>query len=188
MSDKRPISAPGPITTLVRTQKQENDADLKRFGYAPGNYSGTCIHGPHLMENVDKRAVRCREHAIFLMHQQLLILEIDNAEKAKEIDGLKQRLDFRVKELLQAASREVIRRREINAHRMKLIGFVLKARDQFRFYERNHTLKAQKMGPLGRSTPERDAVLEKASVNDQFANEADEVVLWESPTGAMGTP
>lgn len=173
-----------------QTPEQENDLFLRKYGYAPGNYLRTCIHGSHPMKNVDKRARRCREHAIFLLHQQLLILEIDNAEKAKEIASLKERLDFRVRELIQAASREVIRRREINAHRMVLMTLLLKLRDVLRGYAKNHRDKVHTLegNKFNRDREVIHTTMKKAKRNDQLADEIDEALLWESPTGAMGTP
>jgi hypothetical protein len=107
----------------------------------------------------------------------------------------------RVTELLRANSEQVIRRREINAHRMKLLEYVSKARDQFRFYARSHREKIPKFEAQMRNyNPETDinsiiemeeqisATLEKSRVNEQLADEADAVILWESEPGAMGRP
>lgn len=84
--------------------------------------------------------------------------------------------DSRISELLRANSVEVIKRREINAHRKVLMEFVQKARNQFRFYAQNHRAKG---------TVDAD---KKAVVNDQLATEADQALTWECEPGAMGKP
>lgn len=44
--------------------------DLRRFGYAPGNYMGTCLAGNHTMTGLDKRATCCLECAERLLAEQ----------------------------------------------------------------------------------------------------------------------
>lgn len=185
MSDKRPITEPGPISALESTPTQINDQSLKPFGYAPGNYMGTCRVGHHQMHDVDKRASCCREHAIFKLHQEYLIVSNDNRKVRLELTQLKETHDKRVRELLQAASREVIRRREINAHRIMLLGFVIKACKQLRFYAHNHREKVFTQKLTAQQIMDTQ---EKARVNDNLAQEGEEAAIWESPTGAMGTP
>lgn len=97
-------------------------------------------------------------------------------ELAEQIAEALEFHDARVTELLKAASTEVIKRREINAHRLKLMDYVRNAGNKFRFYARNHRAKG---------TLEAD---EKAQVNDMMADQADRAILWESPPGEMGRP
>jgi hypothetical protein len=92
--------------------------------------------------------------------------------------------DKRVTELIRATSREVIKRREINAHRIILMTLVAKLRDVLRGYARNHRGK-----DFSRMTATQiKDTLKKARANDQLSNECDEAMLWEPEPGAMGRP
>jgi hypothetical protein len=39
------------------------DEELKRFGWAPGNYTASCITCKAVFDGSDKRSMRCRECA-----------------------------------------------------------------------------------------------------------------------------
>jgi hypothetical protein len=205
----RPITPPGPISSLDQSLDQAVAAALIRFGWAPGDYSFTCRDCP-LDLSVDnlrcgnKHSIRCKEHAIYQLHQHYLIAENDNRELRKLLEKQTLEHDKRVEELIRANGREVVRRREINAHRMKLLEYVTKARDQFRFYARQHREKIPTFeldltlydierdpslqGDVDRINGLIEATQEKARVNDQIADAADEAILWECEPGAMGKP
>lgn len=191
----RPITEPGPISALEESAAQRADRNLETFGWAPGGYSFTCVDCPpgQLLEHRpvgDKRAWRCRDHAIIQMATYLRRAIDDCNANSDALNEAKQTYDKRVTELLRAASREVIKRREINAHRMMLLRLVFKLRDVLRRYARNHRNKAEAMDAENHTMHDPDYYdrMSKAKVNDDLANECEEAILWESPTGDMGTP
>jgi hypothetical protein len=107
---------------------------------------------------------------------------------AHVIDQVIQKLeafDPRVTELIKANSTEVIKRREINAHRKILMTLLQKLRDVLRGYASNHRSKVHSSSY---GAEEKQAAVHKAERNDQLADEIDEALLWESPPGAMGKP
>lgn len=55
-----------------------NDSDLLGYGYAPGNYMGTCRDCSLMQFDLDKRAIRCRECAIRLARQSMEVVRRDS--------------------------------------------------------------------------------------------------------------
>lgn len=187
---QRPITPPGEISSIARTQEQLNNEFLVGYGYAPGNYMGTCRYGDHTMQDVDKRAICCREHAIQQLHQRFLIIDNDNRQMHELIQNQQRVYGQKISELMRYNSEQVVRRREINAHRLKLLAFVIKARDVFNKYARNHQEKADAMD-AEHQTMHDDAYMDrmtKAQTNNILSCEADEALIWESEPGAMGRP
>jgi uncharacterized protein YdaT len=186
MDRKRPISAPGPISALDTSLEQAVTGVLKGFGWAPGNYMFQCHDcPPGKHAEGDKRAFRCKDHAILRLHQALLASIKETNETNDDLAELREVHAKRVSELIRANSEQVVRRREINAHRMVLLAYVSKARDKFRFYGRQHR---DKIVHQDLSQELIAATLAKAEVNDQMADEGDAAILFEVEPGAMGRP
>jgi hypothetical protein len=113
---------------------------------------------------------------------------LPNVEIPKElIDKVIEALeshDDRVKGLIKACSTEVVKRREINAHRLVLLSLMQVLRSVFKYYAKNHREKDFD----GMTENQIQLTLIKAKTNDEWANKIDEAILWQSPAGAMGTP
>lgn len=189
------------------SEENPNEA-LHLFGWAPGNYVITCRDcPPAYIGNAptgEKKSYRCRDHATRALAKWAKFLHEDNQRLIEERTALKEAHDKRVTELIRYNSEQVIRRREINAHRMQLIGWVLKAAKQLHFYALNHREKAVNFGvtaseyediarsgssPKSIEYREKEAdSFSKSRVNDDLAQEGEEALIWEPDPGNMGRP
>ncbi len=100
-----------------RITSEITDADLKPYGYAPGNYMNTCTTCEKIATDVDKRATTCRkcaEQAFYVAEKKWMWAE-PLESPTKVIEKLRADHDRRVTELLEANNRLVEDRRAIAA-------------------------------------------------------------------------